>query len=371
MQVQRAPIVLTVLDGRLVELWASEAVREHEGASFTWGRLWSRDLVRGDSALVHEEPIVRGEAAAYARTHRDDPVLDEGEAEDLGTPPVAASATLTLLDVAGPLAGLEVHVDRWRGDSLVEHDTRWLTVDLARRAVVPLRALVGDSVAGAVRADARRALATAADDAARAGLPVAGRAASVLRALAVDDDGFAIDAVADAPAVRFLAHVPHPDDTHLFVLPPRPIPAPAWWAAVAPTLPHADPDTLVAHFRGDRALVLETREDSAGLATVRIAGGATLLRMAGPVRRLLPIAPGDTAARRALQRAFAEAGYYSDDARAVRRVRPRPTGPRLRSASFAGRPSTRAGRRSDPPRWLPIPAPRVPSPTPSTRRPAS
>nr|MCU0619000.1 hypothetical protein [Gemmatimonadaceae bacterium] len=218
-RVQRSPIVLAVVEGRLVELVATEATRDHEGASFTWGRLWMRDLVRGDSVLAFEASAVRDEAAAWARAHPDDPALDPEDADALGTPPIATSASVALLDVAGALAGVEVHVDRWRGDSLLTHDTHWVTVDLARRAPVPLARLVGDSAARALRDGARRALAAAVDAAARADGAAAGRAAAVLRTLAIEDDGFAIDAVADAPAVRFLAHAADADDTHQFVLP--------------------------------------------------------------------------------------------------------------------------------------------------------
>jgi hypothetical protein len=346
-RVQRSPLVLAALDGRLVELFAAEAVRDHEGASFTWGRLWVRDLVRNDSALVFEEPTVRDEAAAYARTHRGDPVLEEDEAEGAGTPPYAVNASVTLLDVAGPLAGIEVHVDRWRDDSLVAHDTRWLTVDLARRARVPLATLVGDAAAVRVRADARAALARAASDAARAPVATAADAAAVLRALAVDDEGWVLDVARAAPAVRFLAHASHDDDAHRFTLPALPIAAPAWWRDVRASLPLADADSVTTRV-GVAPLVLEATTDTGDVATVRVAG-TTLLRMAGPVRRMIPLgatlALPDLAWRPALQRAFVEAGYYSDEARAVRHAGPRPSGARLRPASATRRRPTRAATR--------------------------
>jgi hypothetical protein len=344
-RVQRSPLVIADVGGRLVELFATDATREHEGATFSWGRLWSRDVVRGDSALVYEEPVLRAEAVAYARTHPDDPAIDPEEVEGGEGAPYAASATVTLLDVTGPLAGIEVHVDRWRDDSLVQHDSRWLTLSLDARAPVTLAALVGDDEAARQHAEARATLARAARDAAQLTAPGAERASAVLRALAIDDDGFVLVARDDSAAIRFLAHAPDADDAHRWVLPAQRITAPSWWGRVRTTLPRTGADTLRAELRHG-ALALETRDDTAGVATVRIAGGATLLRMAGPVRRLIPLgstlAVPESAWRPALERAFAEAGYYSDDVRAVRRAGPRQARGRLRVASALGRRPRRA-----------------------------
>ena len=338
--VQRAPIVVAVVGGRLVELYAGDGTRDHEGAAFTWGRLWARDLVRGDSVLLHEAGEVRDEAAAWARAHPDDPALDEDEAGEAGAPPYEAQATVTLLEVTGPYAGLEVHVDRWRDDSLVVHDTRRLTLDLAtRRAPVALSALVGSARADRLRRDARAALAEARRRAAAAPVASAARAAAVLGALAIDDEGWTLARDGATPAVRFLAHAPRADDAHWYELPPLAIDAPAWWDAVRGALPVRDARDSSRARLAAGALALDVATDSAGVATVRLAGGATLVRMGGPVRRLVPLGDGalalpDSAWRPALRRAFVEAGYYSDDARAVRRDLPsRRRRPLARAAS--------------------------------------
>jgi hypothetical protein len=161
----------------------------------------------------------------------------------------------------------------------------------------------------------------------RAG-PVGKAASRALSALLLDSLSFTFAREGDSLAVRFLAHdeqvIDETRDTHRFSLEPIPVLPPAWWVEARGALPRELPDSSVRLDAG--ALVLEARYDSNDVATV-------VTRMRGPLRRVIAvgdslIAPRDQW-RRALERAFSESGYYSEQVRAASlRNRARPTASR-------------------------------------------
>jgi hypothetical protein len=154
----------------------------------------------------------------------------------------------------------------------------------------------------------------------------------------LDSLSFTLAREGDSLAVRFLAHdeqvIDETRDTHRFSLEPIPLLPPAWWVEARRALPEQLPDSSVRLDAG--AILLEARYDSNDVATVttRTAGGSrAVTRMRGPLRRV--IAVGDSLIgprdqwRRALERAFSESGYYSEQVRAASlRNRARPTASR-------------------------------------------
>jgi hypothetical protein len=166
-----------------------------------------------------------------------------------------------------------------------------------------------------------------------------GKAASrAMAALAFDSLSFSLARDGDSLAARFLAHdeqvIDESRDSHRFALEPVTVPAPPWWRAARLMLPRELADSSV-RFEMPKA-PLDVTYDSQDVAAVRTrtaAGPRTVTQMNGPLRRV--IALGDSLIaprgqwRRALERAFTESGYYSDQVRAASlRRRARPTASR-------------------------------------------
>ena len=124
------------------------------------------------------------------------------------------------------------------------------------------------------------------------------------------------------------------DDPHRFSLEPVAMPAPAWWSAARSTLPRLLSDSNSRVELGTLSLdVAYDSEEVALIAARTTAGPRAVTRMRGPVRRVISI--GDSVIqptglwRGALERAFSESGYYSDQVRAASlRSRARPTAAR-------------------------------------------
>lgn len=331
-EVLRAPMLVASLAGRLVELYVAEESIDFEQASFLVTRVFRRDLVSGDSTLVFADSTVLREAMAWVKAHPDAERLDADEetAEDVR----AVESSITPLDVVGPTLGLEVHIDRTIGE-LGTHDTYRATIDLAtaRRLtladVAPGRASADVMVAAHQRVGRAIALASKREgDVGRA----AGRA---IGALLLDSLSFSLVAHGDSLAAQFLLHdeqlIDEAHDAHRFALEPVTLPAPAWWTRARLALPQLGPDSAQQFVLGALRLAVHSDSQDVALVTAETRGGPQpVLRMRGPVRRV--IAVGDSLVapagqwRRALERAFTESGYYSDEVRAASLRRPaRPT----------------------------------------------
>ncbi len=85
MRVRSAPILLTQVDGGLVEIFITDDGAEYPDASFATVRLWARALQSSDSTLLFADSTVLRELAAWRRAHpRETEVdpLDEETPED-------------------------------------------------------------------------------------------------------------------------------------------------------------------------------------------------------------------------------------------------------------------------------------------------
>jgi hypothetical protein len=369
-RVRASPLFLARWGGRMAEVYVADDERAFDdGAWFAAQRVYRRDLLTGDSALVFADPTVPRLAARHAARHPDAHLLNPDERadaeDDEGAP--GASTTVALAGAHGPYLSLEQQTEV-SADATEAGDDRAAAEhpDVHRRRVVDLRtgreaglvdlfgpataALVAaagrralDSAVAALRPAARRALRAApADDAPADGADAARRALAALGTLRLDSRNFGLAARAGRPAVGFVALGRDDDGAAVTLsLPPIPVPGPApdWWRRdVEPTL-----------FVGPGA---EARDAPAGSARWRAAGGAyevrarvaaggaslelvpagapasgdgraaagtraarravPLARVPAPLQQLIPLDAGavDPATRRALRRAFDESAFY-------------------------------------------------------------
>ena len=333
--VQRAPMLVATLAGRLIELFVAEDAINFDDATFLVSRLFRRDLVSGDSTLVYADSTVLRDAMAFVHAHPTAERLDDDDPVPEGAR--SFESGMTPLDVIGGTIGIEVHLDRTVGE-LGTHDTYRATVDLMTGRRLALADVIASAAARATMLAAHRSLENAVVLAGRREGAVGKAASRAIASLAFDARSFTLTRSGDSLAAQFLAHdeqvINEARDTHRFALEPIAIAPPSWWPAARHTLPRQLPDSASRFDIG--ALAIDVHYDSldvAQVATRTTKGVRTVTRMRGPVRRAIAvgdslIAPRGTW-RQALERAFSESGYYSDQVRAASlRVRSRPMAPR-------------------------------------------
>jgi hypothetical protein len=332
--VRGAPLTLARFGGRFYEIYVGDDDRSFYDAVFVGQRVFRRDIVSGDSALVFVDSAVLRAARRYAAAHpEEEPLADDEDASD--EPHTSFTSEVQLLDAFGPFVSYDFHARREvRGD--VEDAT-------ARRGVLDLRrgraATVAD-VVGAARADdvlrrGRGLFAAALDSVRHAHDERALAAQEALSGFVFDPGSFGVVDVDGAPGVAFVARG-EGDAASGYTLPLPPVvvePAPPWWREVRASL--ADADTL--HGDADRwrradAEVTARYDSETGSYTLALhAPAATtasasagrgrrdwpLGRFQDPIRQLfwLDRPAVDSTVRHALARAFDESALYSDEAR--------------------------------------------------------
>ena len=331
--VTRAPMLVALLDGRLIEIYVAEDPIDFAESTFLVTRLFRRDLVSGDSTLVFADSTVLREANAYMRAH---PTAERLQDDEPASPGARAhEASISPMNVVGHTLGLEVHVDRTIGE-LGMHDTYRATVDLRTGARLTLADVSARGSAPGTIQRARRDFDVAVVTLAGRDAGAAGQAASrAMAALSFDSLSFTLTRSGDSLAAQFLVHdeqvIDETRDTHRFALEPVALTEPPWWIGARAPLPRLQPDSSTRVDLGPLSLdVIYDGEDVAQIASRTGSGTRALMRMRGPVRRV--IAVGDSIIqpagqwRQALERAFSESGYYSDQVRAASlRSRARPT----------------------------------------------
>jgi hypothetical protein len=276
MRVRASPLFLARWGRRLAEVYVADDERAFDdGAWFAAQRVYRRDLLTGDSALVFADAAVPRLAARHAARHPDARLLDADERDDAAAsagdddPQPGASSTVALAAAHGPYLSLEHHTDVVADGTEQADAADDPPAEVVRRRVIDLRTgrevvladLFGpaaaarldsagrwalDSAVTALRPAARRAVRAAARRRASGddeGLPpadAARRALVSLRTLAFDPQNFGLAARAGRPAVVFVA-VGHDADGSVVTLALPPVvvagPAPAWWRRdVEPTL---------------------------------------------------------------------------------------------------------------------------------------
>jgi hypothetical protein len=342
LRVRGSPIQLARVDGRLVEIYVADDDRSFQGALLVGQRIYRRDLLTGDSAIVFDDTTITSLARWYAHEHPRERRLAPTEQPD-AEPHVDVLGEVVTVDQHGPFLSFEYRVDGTLEGAAELHEVRRGVVDLRDGTPATLAGLFGDSAATRLVAEGARRFSNTIDSVIASGDERAREAIPALAGLSFDPASFTIATVAREPAVEFAAIGAGPEAGGI-VLPLVPIraPVPPWWSDVRPTLPVVSGDSLTDVWNRN-ALAVHVRydpdTDRADLIvrdTVRRHEWRLASIPARAYRLFWLDAPADSAYRKALVRAFDEAALYSDEARTVLRTPPRSGAavPITRSASF-------------------------------------
>ena len=331
LRVRRAPLTLANVDGRFYELYVADDDRSYFDALLIGQRIYRRDLLSGDSIEVFSDGRVAEVAHEFAKAHPEERPLAPSE-EGSDDPHTVATSETTLLNVVGPLLSFEHHLDIDITNGEDSHITRHGVIDLRRGARATLHELFGDTAARRVIAEGRAVYRVVLDSVRRSGDRLGPRAAQVIDAFRFDTTSFAIDDVDGAPMVAFF--VPGSDPvggSFSLPLPYLRVPPPPWWPDVEATIPRLGADSLSEIWGGARYDIVARYDSTGEFATILLRGTSRTewpaARLPTPAWRVYRLdEPGvDSAARRALARAFDQSTLYSASARTVRgpaRTRP-------------------------------------------------
>ena len=321
--VRGSPIQLARVDDRLVEIYVADDDRSFKGALLVGQRIYRRDLVTGDSAVVFDDTTITSLARWYAHAHPRERRLTPDEETD-AQPHVDVLGEVVTVDQHGPFLSVEYRIDGTLEGSNEVHEVTRTVVDLRDGTPATLAELFGDSAASRMVAEGERefsrtldSVIASTDDRAREAIPT-------LPDLSFKAESFSLSMIAREPAVEFVATGIGPVSGGI-ALPLQPIraPVPTWWPDVLEAVPDPSADSLTDRWhRG--TLTVEARYDTIGdRATLVVIDTLQrhdwrLTSVPAPAHRLFWIdAPADSLVRQALGRAFDEAALYSEEARTV------------------------------------------------------
>lgn len=324
-RVRGAPLSLAKFDGRFYEIFLTDDDRSFEDALLVGLRLYRRDLLDGDSAVVFEDTIVPRLARDYARNHpAAHPLAPDEDSDD--DPPTQALADLEIVDVHGPYLSYEYHVDVTSRGADPWHATRRGVLDLRTGRSLRVSDLVASPGAATLVSDGKRELAAVVDSVRHASS--GGRVARAVSDFRFDERSFVITVPDSQPAIEF--DVPQrgldaPDD--IFALDPLPLPGATWWSPIASDFASSEGDLDRWNRFAATGYDVIARYDSAGEnARISLSDHKhewPLRVVSAPILHIfwLDKPSIDSEQRRALLRAFDEASLYDETARTVRDTR--------------------------------------------------
>lgn len=323
--VRGAPLMLARYGGRFYELYTADDDFSFDDAQLVGERLYRRDLMTGDSAVVFVDTIVPRIAAAYARAHPDERPLEPDE-DGEANPSTSATAELDVLDVFGPFVSYEYRVDVQLPGRDPWHSTRRGVIDLRSGKASRASDVFGAAEGQVLETNGNRSYLAARDSLLRDRDTLGADdriAAGVLQRLQFDPRSFTIADEDGRPTVAF--GVPGRGAGaagDLVELDPMSVPPPAWWGTIRNTLPTTDDqDADIWSGPGYRVIA---RYDTSGddeIARLSLADSSRrewpLGALLAPVHRIdwldrPVIGPAD---RKALLRAFNAAASYDETAR--------------------------------------------------------
>src|SRR5437867_4286943 len=310
-----APLTLATFGGRFYEIFLADDDRSYGEALLLGQRIYRRDLVDGDSALVFEDTVVPRIAREYARAHPADRKLEPDE-EGAPDPSTQATAELEILGLQEPYLSYEYHVDVALPDADPWRGTRRGVLDLRSGRTMRVTDLFPDSVARRVGRRGRMAFHSAVDSmrgALAVGHESSRRAAPALGTLRFDERSFVLTVVDSQLAVEF--DIPARGrmvSDEVLPLAPQLVTA-RWWSEVRDRFPNSEDDLDRWRRLSGAGYDLIARYDSSG-EHARLAIGDSLhewhiTTVTAPVLHAfwLDDPAIDSAQRRALGRAFDEA----------------------------------------------------------------
>lgn len=322
-RVRGAPMLLTMVGGRVAELYVADEDLSFYDAIYVGQRLFKRDLVNGDSVQLFADTLMRALARGYASANPEELPLGE---EEVGSedPRIVASAEIVVLDVMGPWASYEYRTDVDVIGRPSSFGLRRGVLDLRTGVPTTLEALLGREASRRVAADGQRQWHELRDStlAAAAGTPEAEVLQADYGRLSFDARSFGLSAEDRQPFVQFtLVQRGALAPTEATSLGPIAVEPPAWWPGVADAYPQADVPGERRWPRGDYTVVARPAPGPVPRVAfaLRDAGGQEwpLGFVPAPVQRLIWLEDSSVVAgtREALQRAFDEAALYGDETR--------------------------------------------------------
>ena len=332
LRVRGVPMQLARVDGRFREIYVADDDRSYFDAILVGQRLWSRDLVRGDSVELFADTLVPRFAKSYAKAHPDDAPLAKDE-EAAERPRITVTAELEVLGVHGPYVSFEYRTDmdvtgeRTNAD---RHTARRGVLDVRTGKAVTVAALFGREAAVRVEGDANAEWRLARDSLLALRDRRSRRAQRAIASFAFDPGSFTIESRDGTPRVRYA--VPGEvsrGSLNAVELEPREVPAMPWWSGVRDELP-TGPDSLLTWEHGGLELQASLAKDG-DIARLTLRDSSRkdwpVAAVTAPVWRVIWLDAAVKAdERKALNHAFNDASMYSDDSRIVmapRRAKPR------------------------------------------------
>src|SRR5665213_287333 len=153
LRMRGVPMLLARVDGRFREIYVADDDRSYFDAVLVGAKLWSRDLISGDSAELFADTLVPRFAAAYAQAHPGDTPLGTND-EAAEHPRVTVTADVEVLGVHGPYLSYEYRTDMDVTGERVNsdrHTARRGVLDLRTGKPVTVEALFGREAAGRVQ----------------------------------------------------------------------------------------------------------------------------------------------------------------------------------------------------------------------------
>jgi hypothetical protein len=349
-RVRGSPILLARYGGRFYEVYLTDDDRSYPDALFVGERLYRRDILTGDSALVFSDSTVRRIAEAYARTHPDERRLDPDE-ETGEDPANSATAELEVVELFGPYASYEYHADVDLEGGKPWHMTRRGVIDLRSGRQATVHDLIGTSAAQRLAELGRQGFQTARDSMLRlhdAGEQRNARALEAFSHLRFDETSFTIVAIDGRPAIRFAitgrGEGPAGNAVELDATPVEPG---DWWSEVRGSLPDSGGTDDLDRWSRPGYAVSARYDPRVDFARVSISDGRReriIASMGTPIHRIdwLDSPPIDSIERRALARAFDQAAAYDERAKVARLTTPQ--------AKFRFAYNLRRARSTHPPR---------------------
>ena len=317
------PITLAQYDNRFYEVYLADDDQSYQDALLEGFRVYRRDLVAGDSALIFQDTIIPRIARQYASAHPADRRLapEEDGSED---PSTQATADLQVIDVHGPYLSYEYHVDLQTRGADPWHFTRRGVIDLRSGRSARVSDIFPPSVATALVDSGKHQLLAAIDSLRGDKREPAQRAVRELSHMRFDERSFVLTVPDSQVAVEF--DVPQrgtdvPDEIiPLDALRP---PQPGWWSTVSHDFAEVG-DNLDrwARFGATGYDVLARYDSTAETARISLTDHVRewpVRAVAAPVLHVfwLDRPALDSATRRALSRAFDEAAQYDEATRTV------------------------------------------------------
>jgi hypothetical protein len=322
-----APLIVSRVGNRFHELYVADDEHSYYDAVFVGQRIFTRDLISGDSTELIADGEVAGLAARFAREHPDERPLGADE-EGAEHPRTYAAAELRLIDVHGAFASYEhlTDIDITGGSS--RHAAHRGVIDLRSGDEVTVADLFGGEAGARAVREGEAAWRAARDSLLANATSRTEAARKALEHFEFNAGSFSIASQERVPQVRFA--VPGSGGRAggmTLPLPPIEVATPAWWSAVRDGLP-LGAESMHRWPRERYELVARTDSTGGDRATLALRDGTQewpIGVVRGPVHRVYWLdAPALTrAGRQALSRAFDDATLYSEETRIVRAPRVR------------------------------------------------